>query len=678
MKNLKIQETAEKLSIIKSELTAGLSTFEECFCKGSEYKGFKRDMFLPHKEGSRTGTAFLLFAFGESEIIPATFRLEEQSFNYTADFITSKLILEIGGIKKDDSVDDAIQVQNAELNEYSVPIWLCGIYSACVHNEEVKNAVRESKQCKEALDSILTAISAGYLQRVSSASSSSPSAYLTFWAVCSLILARKIYVGNQSRGDEISEALNKVADWAKSEMSRLIANHHAGLVAKFDVVECIAAACMSSRLNMELKGRVNDEVRQLATYCIKLVLETYFQHGSLKLSRPVFSDLRWNTVLCPTAESMFMILSSFRSRDLIQDLEEKHTASIWEAFDLSRRNRTSQGYIPDFEMTSGAEVRPSIFSVSSTIAFFKKYATLLDDTLDSLARKHLSISNKVEACHIDYPVESFKQAVLKKIVTAHTEKEYKNNRKFSIILHGPPGTSKTTIAKKIASDLGWPLKIITQSDFLREGMSRIDSEAEDIFSVCLHLKQVVILFDELEELILAREPSEKNGSSDRESRLLTTSMLPKIHELRDRERVIFIFATNRLTSLDNAATRLGRFDWVFGVGYPGHETLLTAVRNVLEKVSPPLEGTLKSTFLTGIESEIKNKTEDYPRGALMTYKDMEFVAESIIHYLHDNAATEEVTSDKVARRVGEMMSKISTRNQKSYDQFAQLVGSDRL
>jgi len=41
--------------------------------------------------------------------------------------------------------------------------------------------------------------------------------------------------------------------------------------------------------------------------------------------------------------------------------------------------------------------------------------------------------------------------------------------KSSMILYGPPGTSKTTLAEAIAKELGWPLLTITPSDFVKDG-----------------------------------------------------------------------------------------------------------------------------------------------------------------------------------------------------------------
>src|SRR5204862_2387725 len=49
---------------------------------------------------------------------------------------------------------------------------------------------------------------------------------------------------------------------------------------------------------------------------------------------------------------------------------------------------------------------------------------------------------------------------------------------ISIIFFGPPGTSKTNLADKIASLLGWPLLAIDASQFLKNGMDGVYAEAD--------------------------------------------------------------------------------------------------------------------------------------------------------------------------------------------------------
>jgi SpoVK/Ycf46/Vps4 family AAA+-type ATPase len=116
-------------------------------------------------------------------------------------------------------------------------------------------------------------------------------------------------------------------------------------------------------------------------------------------------------------------------------------------------------------------------------------------------------------------------------------------------------------------------------------MDSLDSEADRIFSLVSHLKRVVVLFDEVEELVEDRASSsrDRDRPPDKLSRLLTTSMLPRIHHLRDAQRVVFIFATNHVDSIDKAITRLGRFDIIRCVLPPEDDERKLMLAGLLEQ-----------------------------------------------------------------------------------------------
>jgi SpoVK/Ycf46/Vps4 family AAA+-type ATPase len=50
--------------------------------------------------------------------------------------------------------------------------------------------------------------------------------------------------------------------------------------------------------------------------------------------------------------------------------------------------------------------------------------------------------------------------------------------------------------------------------------------------------------------------------------IIITAMLTQLNDLRRKQSVIFIVATNRLRSFDAAVTRPGRFDFLLFVGTP--------------------------------------------------------------------------------------------------------------
>lgn len=129
----------------------------------------------------------------------------------------------------------------------------------------------------------------------------------------------------------------------------------------------------------------------------------------------------------------------------------------------------------------------------------------------------------------------------------------------SMLLYGPPGTGKSTIAEEIAKAKNWPLVTITPSDFIANGADQVEARAKLIFKVLEEQENIVVLFDEIDRLILDRDSKEYHSQSDI-FQFMTPSMLVKIKDLRTKERIIFIIATNYEERIDMAIKRAGRID----------------------------------------------------------------------------------------------------------------------
>jgi hypothetical protein len=129
----------------------------------------------------------------------------------------------------------------------------------------------------------------------------------------------------------------------------------------------------------------------------------------------------------------------------------------------------------------------------------------------------------------------------------------------SMLLYGPPGTGKTTLAEDIATALGQPLITITPGDFTVSGEAGVESRAKDIFDVLESQTGVVVLFDEIDRLILDRDSQLYLRQGDL-FQLLTPGMLTKFRNLRQAARSIFIVCTNFEERIDPAIKRIGRLD----------------------------------------------------------------------------------------------------------------------
>jgi|GEM_PF-1991290 len=146
----------------------------------------------------------------------------------------------------------------------------------------------------------------------------------------------------------------------------------------------------------------------------------------------------------------------------------------------------------------------------------------------------------------------------------------KNDSLYSALFFGPPGTGKTTFAKYVAASLGRDLVMLSPSDFLVTGGERVEARAKAIFQVLEVLEDKVILFDEIDRLVLDRQAKAYSEQSDL-FQFMTPSMLPKLADLRSRKRSIFFIATNFFERIDPAIKRAGRIDNCYLVQLPDKE-----------------------------------------------------------------------------------------------------------
>jgi ATP-dependent 26S proteasome regulatory subunit len=141
-----------------------------------------------------------------------------------------------------------------------------------------------------------------------------------------------------------------------------------------------------------------------------------------------------------------------------------------------------------------------------------------------------------------------------------------------------------------------PLLIITPSEFLSNGLEQIYVRVHEIFEDLMDVSAAVILFAEMDALARTRE--DVTEVIDVTRQLLTTSMLPKLSNLWDQGRVIFLMATNHKEQLDVAITRPGRFDLLLCVGPPPWanklEGLAEVVKDLPSKDVPETKKLLRS------------------------------------------------------------------------------------
>jgi hypothetical protein len=407
----------------------------------------------------------------------------------------------------------------------------------------------------------------GFVARIGG-NTETPSAFLTFWVGAALYEWRRSHASVSGRNAAECEAwLNCIAKWSERELASGIAYHHAGLTSRFDVVETAYSALSTVQFGNSPASK------ELAKYGLTILFEKYFRDGCFAPSAPVLADRHRVSILVPTVEVLALLLR------VHPDLFSDQWQALCQVFHWLHGHKSDIGWAPEGEGRYG---RPNAFMTTSAIVLLKGVFDLLDDVLSAKAAEALDalpFAINLNLRRYEYPEQLGNLIRTNIIEPLKSQDRWRRSLAYySMILHGPPGTSKTTIACKIAQELEWPLLTIKQSDFLQQGVGSMDAEADRIFRLCSYLKNTVVLFDEVEELI-----KERSAADDKLSRLLTTSMLPRIHHLRDLRRIVFIFATNHVKVIDEAASRIGRFDIVQVVLPPTDNERAKILQRLLEE-----------------------------------------------------------------------------------------------
>ncbi|XP_953649.1 metalloprotease/cell division cycle protein (FtsH) [Theileria annulata] len=165
-------------------------------------------------------------------------------------------------------------------------------------------------------------------------------------------------------------------------------------------------------------------------------------------------------------------------------------------------------------------------------------------------------------------VKFIKQPFLYKKVGAKVPK--------GILLVGPPGTGKTMLAKAVATETGIPFIYTSGPEFVEIYVGQGAQRIRALFQKARKIAPCIIFIDEIDAVGSKRATGSLSGQN-REHDQTLNQLLVEMDGFNVSTGITILAATNRLSALDRALLRPGRFDRVVHIPLPsiqGREEIL--------------------------------------------------------------------------------------------------------
>jgi 1,4-alpha-glucan branching enzyme len=402
---------------------------------------------------------------------------------------------------------------------------------------------------------------------------------------------------NRSVAEFLEDAVKPSTLWMRRVMTQEVAYASAGNETDFDAAELLSAVTIVQRWQ-----RISDlEVED----ALKWSLKGARSDGSWTTGQPILMKQRFLGVWPSTPDIVWLLAMAVEQKKKITIadealmsfvgwLDKTRTDAAWpETNEKGRRVwKEATGWPSETREPDAVDLWSTALSVNALLSI----RDLIENRLWAICERRFFVQKppstlmKIDPVDLGARHEGRLHRRFMKMARDTTGDAYAS-AEYSLVLHGPPGSSKTALAEALA-DAMWPtsrearLIRITPADFTRQGEERVDSEARFIFDLLSRVRGATIFFDEIDQLLQRRTPGEELVFL----KLVVPAMLNRLQDLRDaapRQELCFVFATNFVDTIDPALTRPGRIDATVPVPYPDPWSRENVMERIFEE-APPL------------------------------------------------------------------------------------------
>jgi len=132
-----------------------------------------------------------------------------------------------------------------------------------------------------------------------------------------------------------------------------------------------------------------------------------------------------------------------------------------------------------------------------------------------------------------------------------------------VLLHGPPGTGKTRLARAVANESEAAFFTINGPEIMGSAYGESEKRLREVFEEATKAAPSIIFIDEIDSI--APKRGEVHGEAEKR---LVAQLLTLMDGLQARSNLVVIAATNRPDAIDEALRRPGRFDREIVIGVP--------------------------------------------------------------------------------------------------------------